>query len=159
LLFGVLVVFVVACGNDDVDTSELPTRVDCTGATPGAACDAEGEWCATTNICGEDVSYCRCTDGHYSCSDPYTPAEIQGCDVISEASCFLEGTGVCDFPPYGSGRCDCTDGAWSCSTSCDGCPLTVPADGDACTVSGCLYAAPQATSCACNGGVFDCEPI
>lgn len=140
------------------DLGPLPERVNCFGASPGEACETDGQWCASGNQCGVDVSYCKCTDGAYACTDPYTAAEIATCTVVVEASCLVEGTGVCDREPAGGGSCSCGAGTWACTNGCDGCPQTAPTDGDACATShDCRYMGPPAVTCTC-AGTFTCRP-
>lgn len=153
-----LALVMTACGGTGPDPAELPRNITCSGAIAGASCDVDGQWCASTNQCGLDVRYCKCTDGQFDCTEPYSPEEIQECTVVPEASCFLEGTGVCDQEPVGGGSCGCSNGAWVCQRSCDGCPSTLAVDGQACaTQNVCRYSGTTPTSCTCVNGTFDCQ--
>jgi hypothetical protein len=152
--FTLSVVSMLAC---DSGPGPLPATINCTGSRPGEACTTEGQWCQSSDECGASVQYCKCTDGTYECTDPYSPQEIESCTVLPTARCFLEGTGACDLEPVGGGSCGCRDGAWSCNNSCDGCPSSAPADGEACTTtSTCRYNGPPAVTCTCSG-TFTCR--
>jgi len=129
-----------------------------TCATGADACTAAGAWCRTTDQCHADMAFCQCQGGHYVCGRDYTTAEIEACDpqLAPLTACVLEGSGVCDLEPVGGGSCACANGVWACVNACDGCPLQVPTDGDACTtVSACRY---LGKTCTCTAGVFACAP-
>ncbi len=145
--------------SDELEFSDVPANITC-GVGITTSCTVEGQWCASgLDDCNAQQRFCRCTSGLWECTVPVPSDPVERCEVVPQARCNLEGTGLCDREPRGGGSCACTTAGWTCTNFCDGCPSQRPNDGEACTgTPSCRYADNfQPVVCECVGGGFRCQ--